>query len=82
MSLKTHLHVLEESAEKYDNRSVFQVPIPSPGSTEVREWRPILYSQFKSDVDTHARYWSRILLADGLPRRSVIGLWYACVVYV
>ncbi|KAI0089764.1 acetyl-CoA synthetase-like protein [Irpex rosettiformis] len=81
MSLKTHLQVLEESAEKYPTRSVFQIPIPSPGSTEVREWRPIIYSQFKSDVETYAKYWAKVFSADGLPRRSVVGLWLAGLSY-
>ncbi|KAI0699593.1 acetyl-CoA synthetase-like protein [Cytidiella melzeri] len=81
MSLKTHLQVLEESAENYATRPVFQLPVLSPGSTEVKEWRPVLYSQFKSDVDTHARYWAKVLSADGLPPRSVIGVWLAGLGY-
>ena len=75
MSLKTHLQVLEESAETYSTRPVFQLPVLAPGGAEVTEWRAVPYSQFKSDVDRYARYWARTFAADGLPRRSVVGVW-------
>jgi hypothetical protein len=75
MSLKTHLNVLETSAEEYAELPAFQLPDRSSTSTELQLWRPISYSQFRHDVETHAKYWARQLNTGGFPRRSVVGLW-------
>ncbi|KAI0344302.1 acetyl-CoA synthetase-like protein [Trametopsis cervina] len=81
MSLKTHLQVLEDSAEKYPTRPVFQLPILSTGRTDVVRWTPILYSQFKSDVENYSKFWAKTLSSDGVPQRSVVGLWLAGLSY-
>ncbi|KZT07086.1 acetyl-CoA synthetase-like protein [Laetiporus sulphureus 93-53] len=80
-SFKTHLTVLAESAATYPTRPVFRIPIVDTQSRRVRDWNTITYSQFQSDVELYARYWSRALRADGLPRRSVVGLWLGGLAY-
>ncbi len=76
MSLKTHLDVLQDSASQFSTRAAFKLPVQSPGSHEVQEWSSVAYAQFQSDVERYAKYWGRTLASDGLPRRSVVGLWY------
>ncbi len=77
MSYRTHLTVLEDSAAIYPDRPVFRVPKTSGANdAEVEDWRIVTYSQFNSGVTLYAQHWARILNADGLPPRSVVGLWF------
>ena len=73
MPLRTHLSVLEECAALYSSRPAFR--IPHTDSEEIESWSTVTYSQFKSDVEAYARYWASTLAADGIPTRSVVGLW-------
>lgn len=75
MSYRTHLTVLEDSAASYPDRPVFRVPKTGTDDGEVEDWQVVTYSQFNSCVTLYARHWARILNADGLPPRSVVGLW-------
>lgn len=75
MFMRTHLSVLDQAALSFPSHPVFKVPRLTPGSEDVAEWSTITYSQFHSDVDKYAKYWSRILAEDGLVPRSTVALW-------
>ncbi|KAI0034282.1 acetyl-CoA synthetase-like protein [Vararia minispora EC-137] len=77
----SHLSVLETSASLYTSAPVFQVPCCDPQTGEVEHWKPVSYSRFKDDVDRFAREWTRILKADGIPPRSIIGMWLSGMTY-
>lgn len=80
MPYKTHLTLLEETAASVPDLPVFKVPrLETPDSEEVAAWISISYAQFKTDVETYARYWSRALTANGIATRSVVGLWSVTV---
>ena len=81
MTLRTHLDVLNDSSVEYSERAVFQLPVPSAQRPEDQEWQPVTYAQFKRDVETYAKFWSRQLAACGLPGRSVVGLWCVQLVW-
>ncbi|KAH8102488.1 acetyl-CoA synthetase-like protein [Cristinia sonorae] len=89
MSFRTHLTILNETASAYPDRPVFRVPVLAPAdngqsaSEEVVEgWKVITYSQFDCNVRSYAKYWYHTLSADGIPPRSVIGLWLSGLSYV
>lgn len=75
MSFRTHLTILDDSASVFPDRPAFRVPQTNADGTEVEDWRIITYSQFNSDVALYAQHWARVLSADGLPPRTVVGLW-------
>ncbi|KAJ7597147.1 hypothetical protein C8J56DRAFT_1001157 [Mycena floridula] len=77
--LSSHLTVLQDSAARFPDAPAFKVPILEAG--HVREWQTITYRQFQHDVEVYARYWSRILSADHVPRGSVVGLWIGGYTY-
>ncbi|KAK7062155.1 acetyl-CoA synthetase-like protein [Favolaschia claudopus] len=72
--LRTHLTILETSARRAPSAIAFKVP-ESDVSGSISRWRDITYSQFLSDVELTASHWSRVFLREGIPERSVIGLW-------
>lgn len=74
-TFKTHLTALEESASLYPSRPAFRVPHLRPQSQEIQEWQEITYSQFLADVEHFAKFWTQRLTADGVPPRSVVGVW-------
>lgn len=74
--LRTHLTDLETAASKYASYPAFKVPDPDPSTGQVREWVSITYEQFKTDVELFAKYWAHVLKEQGLPPRSVVGMWY------
>ncbi|VDB99778.1 unnamed protein product [Peniophora sp. CBMAI 1063] len=80
VSLPTHLTVLERSAALYKDTSAFQLPVIDP-SGQVSNWTPVSYARFQLDVDDFARYWLRVLKADGVAPRSVVGLWLSGMTY-
>ena len=76
MLCRTHLTVLKDASAAYPSRSAFKVPqLASPESDEVAKWTSISYSRFERDVELYAAYWARVLQADALPPRTVVGLW-------
>jgi acyl-CoA synthetase (AMP-forming)/AMP-acid ligase II len=74
-TFKSHLTVLETSASLYSSSPVFRIPQLADATGEVEAWIPITYRQFHNDVELVAKYWTRTLRADGLPQRTVVGLW-------
>jgi hypothetical protein len=44
-------------------------------SGDAESWTPVSYSQFLADVELLARHWARVLERDGIPQRSVVGMW-------
>ncbi|KAF8078511.1 hypothetical protein FPV67DRAFT_58582 [Lyophyllum atratum] len=79
--LKSHLSVLEASATLYPLSAVFKTPRVDVSTGQLYGWDSITYQQFQSDVETHARYWARTLGDDGIPPRSVVGLWIGGFTY-
>ncbi|KAL0951048.1 hypothetical protein HGRIS_007788 [Hohenbuehelia grisea] len=77
----SHLTVLEQSAVRYASSPVFKVPRLDLSTKQVLSWESITYSQFQSDVERFARYWSRVLRQDGIPPRSVVGIWLGGMTY-
>lgn len=75
-SLQSHLSVLDASSSAYPSAPAFRIPSVNPATSQVDEWLSISYLQFRDDVELYARYWSTVLALDGLPKRSVVGLWY------
>ncbi|RDB29199.1 Acetyl-coenzyme A synthetase 2 [Hypsizygus marmoreus] len=78
--LKSHLTVLETSASLYSSSPVFKIPRLDALTGQVQEWESITYHKFQSDVVTYARYWARAL--EGVPQRSVVGLWIGGFTYM
>ncbi len=77
----SHFTVLESSSVKYASATLFRIPqLDSAGRVE--EWNSITYQQFYRDVELFARHWSRVLREDGVPARSVIGMWYVTSIMV
>ncbi|KAJ6561556.1 hypothetical protein DFH09DRAFT_1247719 [Mycena vulgaris] len=71
---RTHINVLETSALRCPTAIAFKVP-QADGSPERPVWRDITYQQFLRDVELTASHWSRIFRQEGIPERSVVGLW-------
>ncbi|KAI0051721.1 acetyl-CoA synthetase-like protein [Auriscalpium vulgare] len=80
-SLQSHLTVLEASAALYASSPAFQLPRCDLQSGDVEDWSPVTYSQFQRDVEVFARHWARVLRTDGIPQRSVIGVWVGGLTY-
>lgn len=73
MSFRTHLTVLEDSAQRYASSPAFR--IPALEGNRITEWLPITFDQFYSDVQLSASYWYSILSQKGIEQRSVVGMW-------
>lgn len=73
-SFSTHLTVLERSAKQFGDAPAFQLP-NLDASGQVSNWTPVSYTRFQVDVEDFARHWLRVLEADGVAPRSVVGLW-------
>lgn len=74
-TFRSHLTVLENSAVEYSSAPAFRVPQVDSQTAQVKQWHTVTYKQFLNDVERFARYWSRTLKADAVPRGSVVGLW-------
>jgi hypothetical protein len=74
-ALTSHLSVLQTSASLYASRPAFYVPQVLSESGDVESWSPVSYTQFLADVELLARHWAHVLKLDGIPQRSVIGMW-------
>lgn len=75
MTFKTHLSVLYWSASLYPSYAAFKIPESRSESDELIQWRQITYRQFLDDVELSAKYWTRLLVMNDIPRRSVVGIW-------
>ena len=71
----SHLSVLQTSASLYSSLPAFYVPQILSESGDVETWAPVSYTQFLLDVELFASHWARVLQLDGIPQRSVIGMW-------
>ncbi|KAF9229405.1 acetyl-CoA synthetase-like protein [Gyrodon lividus] len=80
-SYKSHLTVLDRSSILYPFAPAFKVPRSNPSTPQVHDWLSISYRQFKEDVEYTARYYRKLLASDGIPERSVVGLWLAGMTY-
>ncbi|KAG6816180.1 hypothetical protein H0H87_008054 [Tephrocybe sp. NHM501043] len=78
--LGTHLTVLESSASRHSSSPAFKIP-QHLASGRVESWASITYQEFWSGVDFYARYWRRVLTHDGVPSKSVVGLWVGGFTY-
>ncbi|KAK0198477.1 hypothetical protein F5146DRAFT_1019766 [Armillaria mellea] len=78
----THLSVLEASASRYSSRPAFRIPRVDPTTSRILEWQTITYRQLLHDVESYARHWFMTLTRDGIPQRSVIGLWIGGFTYI
>lgn len=74
--LRTHLTVLETSASKFASAAVFRTPDLDASTNRVKTWNSITYQEFYRDVETFAKHWTQTLRSEGVPQRSVIGVWY------
>jgi hypothetical protein len=74
-TLRSHLSVLQTSASRFASSPAFYVPRALSESGDVAAWEPVSYTQFLLDVELFARHWARVLALDGIPPRSVIGMW-------
>jgi hypothetical protein len=74
-SPKSHLSVLQASASRFASFPAFYVLRTLSESGDVASWEPISYKQFLLDVELFARHWAHVLKLDGIPQRSVIGMW-------
>ena len=74
-SYRTHISILEQIAESHPNANAFQVPQYEPHTSEILRWHPVTYSRFFADVEHFAKYWTQWFSSQGIPRRSVIGVW-------
>ena len=72
--LRTHLTALESTASLFPSSSAFKTPVLDANNTLV-DWEAVTYDQFYHDVLVHSRYWAKVLKADRIPQRSVVGLW-------
>ena len=75
--LPSHLAFLYSSAQQVGSAAAFRTPELEPGSDKIKCWNIITYEQFQRDVELTANHWSLTFRRDGVPKNSVIGLWWA-----
>lgn len=80
--ITSHLQVYKRSAARHADSVLFRLPQVCPSTGRVEEWSTVTYQQFEHDVELYARYWSRVLRTAGIPRRSVIGMWYVLFIWL
>lgn len=71
----SHLTVLAATASRSPLSPIFRLPICDTTTNCIRTWRTITYQQFFHDVEKSAKYWAHLFADQGIPQRSVIGLW-------
>ncbi|KAG6845754.1 hypothetical protein H0H87_003808 [Tephrocybe sp. NHM501043] len=79
--LQSHLTVLESTVARSPLAVVFKTPRIDPSNGQVHSWNSITYEQFLRDVERHARFWAHTFANDGIPARSVVGLWIGGFTY-
>src|ERR1700721_2245223 len=72
----SHLTVLEASASLHPSAPAFKVPQYDLETNQIHCWQSITYAQFLNDVERSARFWARVLNANGISKKSTVGLWY------
>lgn len=73
-SYKTHLQALYECSATYSSLPILKLPVYDAEGV-LRTWQPVSYQQFTSDVEHFATHLAFKLSGDGVPPRSVVGLW-------
>jgi hypothetical protein len=71
----SHLSVLEKAASLYGSSPAFLIPRHDSQTGVLEGWDPITYACFKQDVNKAALHWLSVLHTDGIPARSVVGMW-------
>lgn len=79
--LRTHLTILENSASRFANAAVFRTPEIDSSTKRIKGWKSITYREFYRDVETFAKHWTRMLRDNGIPQRSVVGVWLSGFLY-
>ncbi|KAG6842569.1 hypothetical protein C0991_000095 [Blastosporella zonata] len=77
----SHLTVLQSTTARCPLAVVFKTPRTDITNGQVTSWDSITYQQFQEDIKIHARYWARTFATDGIPTRSVVGLWIGGFTY-
>ena len=67
-----HFEALRARVASHPNTPIFK--LPKPGALS-REWVNISYREFEADIERMAKYWLAKLASQGLPTRSVVGIW-------
>ncbi|KAI0763479.1 acetyl-CoA synthetase-like protein [Trametes elegans] len=80
-SLRTHLHALAERTQAHPTLPIYKLPIYDKDDN-LRAWRPVSSREFQSDVEHFATHLASKLHAQGVPPRSVVGLWSNGMSYV
>lgn len=81
LSFKTHLTELQSTARRCPSAPAFRLPNKTENGF-VNDWSTITYYQFLLDVEVASKYWSIVLNADGIPLRSVVGMWYVVLLVI
>ncbi|KAF8637113.1 hypothetical protein AX17_003017 [Amanita inopinata Kibby_2008] len=71
----SHLTVLQASARQFRSAPAFRIPQLDASLNVIESWNSVSYETFQQDVESSAKYWSHTLSRDGVPQRSVVGLW-------
>ncbi|KAH9082129.1 acetyl-CoA synthetase-like protein [Lactarius deliciosus] len=77
-----HTHNPRLVPSLYSSLPAFHVPHILSESGDVEAWKPVSYMQFLLDVELFASYWAHVLQLDGIPQRSVIGMWLSGMTYI
>ncbi|KAI0694890.1 acetyl-CoA synthetase-like protein [Cytidiella melzeri] len=79
---RTHITILQQIATSHPDVNAFRVPQYDAETNEILQWHPITYSRFFADVELFARYWVQQFSSQGIPPRSVVGIWLGGSTYV
>ncbi|KAF8511233.1 hypothetical protein JB92DRAFT_3118229 [Gautieria morchelliformis] len=67
-----HFEALRARVASHPHAPIFK--LPKPGALG-REWVNVSYKDFQADIERMAKYWLAKLASQGLPPRSVVGVW-------
>ncbi|KAF8486688.1 hypothetical protein JB92DRAFT_3256897 [Gautieria morchelliformis] len=67
-----HFEALRARVTSHPHAPIFK--LPKPGALG-REWVNVSYKDFQTDIERMAKYWLAKLASQGLPPRSVVGVW-------
>ncbi|KAF8485538.1 hypothetical protein JB92DRAFT_2836839 [Gautieria morchelliformis] len=67
-----HFEALRARVASHPHAPIFKHP--KPGALG-REWVNVSYKDFQADIERMAKYWLAKLASQGLPPRSVVGVW-------
>ncbi|KAF8511241.1 acetyl-CoA synthetase-like protein [Gautieria morchelliformis] len=67
-----HFEALRARMASHPDTPIFKLPKPGAHG---REWVNVSYKDFHADIERMAKYWLAKLASQGLPPRSVVGIW-------